>query len=98
MRRQAIPVLVFALGLMLQAAAFAGGFKCPPRFGVIAASSSGGDVVFIDAADDRAYQINATTEARSHVGHRVKIVAHVLAGSTDTLYVHTLQCLDRNAH
>lgn len=91
-------VLVFALALSLNAAAFAGGFKCPPRFGVIASSSRGGDVVFIDAADNRAYQINATTEARNHVGHRVKIVAHVIAGSGDALYVHTLRCLDRNAH
>lgn len=91
-------VLVFTLGLALQAAAFAGGFKCPPRIGVIAASSSGGDVVFVDAADNRAYQLSNTTDARQHVGHRVKIVAHVIAGGTDTLYVHTLDCLDRKAH
>src|SRR5262245_23318539 len=90
--------LVVALGLTLQAAAYAGGFKCPPRIGVVAASSSGGDVVFIEEASNQAYQLNSTREAREHVGHRVRVVAHVIAGTDDTLYVHTLECLDHKSH
>ncbi|HET9766140.1 MAG TPA: hypothetical protein VFS60_04800 [Thermoanaerobaculia bacterium] len=95
MRHLSRLALVLALGLALQTAAQAGGLKCPPRFGVIAASGS--DVVFIDAADSHAYQLSRTEGAREHVGHRVKIVAHVIAGTSDTLYVHTLQCLNHES-
>jgi hypothetical protein len=86
------------LGLTLHAAAYAGGFKCPPRIGVVAAASSGGDVGFIEEANNQAYQLNSTKEAREHIGHRVRIVAHVIAGTDDTLYVHTLECLDHKSH
>jgi len=92
MRNLSRTALIFGLALALQASAYAGGFKCPPRIGVIAANGS--DVVFIDAADNRAYQLSRTEEARNHIGHRVRIVAHVVAGTTDTLYVHTIECLN----
>jgi hypothetical protein len=75
----------------LRTSAFGGGNRCPPRVGVIANQNNA--IVFIDATDQRAFALNTTDEARFHVGHRVRIVAHVIPGSTDTLFVHSFVCL-----
>ena len=53
--------------------------------------------MFIDAADDRTYTLNTTEEATFHVGHRVRIVAHVIPESTNTLFVHSFTCLRAKA-
>ncbi len=95
MRQTLRLALVLLFLAALQSSVFGGGTKCPPRIGVIARQGEAlsGTVVFIDSADNRTYQLNTTEEAMFHVGHRVRIVAHVIPETTNTLFVHSFTCL-----
>lgn len=65
-----------------------GGYKCPPRQGVI--TLAGSEVVFVDRADNKAYLLDWPEAALEHIGYTVTLVGHLAPLNPKMLVVHQI--------
>ena len=69
-----------------------GGYKCPPRQGVI--ELSGSDIVFVDSADKKTYHLDKAKSASKCIGKAATIVGHPMRLNPTVLVVHEIRCAD----